>query len=160
MNKNDVQKLKMKNKTVQYEYLRSSPKIEGIVENCSKFILSRTEFPFENEPKNIPNHRMKFQGIIDGNKFGNEIDEEEDLPYLIIFVLGGISHNEITAIERLSRERRVNHHLVIGGTSILTAQDYFKQLQDLSPPSDPSSSNFEPVKSIDVTDIELGLIKK
>lgn len=160
MEKHEAKMLKMKSKTVEYQYLRSAPKLEGIVESCSKFILSRTEFPFENEPKTIPNHRLKFQNKIQDIGFGSNEEEDEDLPYLIVFVLGGIAHNEIAAIEALSRERRVNHHLIIGGTSILTAEEYLKQLQDLSPPSDPSSSNFDGGKSVDISDIELGLIRK
>jgi hypothetical protein len=158
MTKNDIKQFKMKSKTVKYESLRSVPKLEGIVESCSKYTLSRTEFPFVEEPKNIPNSRLKNYNV-GGNYFGNADSEEEDLPKLIIFVLGGIAHNEISAIERLSGEKRVSHHLVIGGTSILNAEGYVSQLKDLSGPQDPSSSNFEN-KSIDITDIELGIIKK
>ena len=46
-------KLKLKNK-LDYNTIRSSPKIEEIVELSSKFQLNRNDFPFVEEPKNLP----------------------------------------------------------------------------------------------------------
>ncbi len=157
MDKNDIKQFKMKSKTVEYDFLRSAPKIEGIVESCSRYVLSKSEFPFVEEPKSLPSAKKNFS--MGNNVFGND-GEDEDLPNLIVFVLGGLAHNEIAAIERLSTEKRVNHHLVSGSTSILTAEEYIKQLKDLLPPNDPSAANFDGTKIVEISDIELGLIRK
>lgn len=149
----------MKSKSLEYNITRSSPKLEGIVESCSKYELSRSDFPYVEEPKSLPNMKSKNYQI-SSNVFGSGGDnEDEDQPNLIIFVLGGISHNEICALERLSTEKKINHHLVIGGTSILSASQYIDQLKDLSVPNDSYGTDFEGAKNIELSDIELAVRK-
>ena len=96
----------------------------------------------------------------DNDVLGNNIEEEE-LPYLILFVIGGISHNEICALETLYQQRALNHHLIIGSTTIMTANQYVEQLKDLSSPID-VTGNIEPknFKSVDGSDVELVIMKK
>ena len=142
----------MKSKSLDYNFLRSSPKLEGIVESCSKYELSRSEFPFVEEPKNLPSAKVKNYQI--NSAFGGD-GEDDELPQLIVFVIGGISHNEICAVERLSQEKRINHHLIIGSTSILTASQYIEQLKDLSIPNE--GGHDEGTKNIEMSDIELGM---
>lgn len=146
LNKKEIKQFKMKSKSLDYNFLRSSPKIEGIVESCSKYELSRTEFPFVEEPKNLPNVKVKNYQI--SSNFLGGADENDEQPYLIVFVLGGVSHNEICAIERLSTERRAHHHVVIGSSNIITASQYLDNLKDLSLPSES--------QQLDLSDIELG----
>lgn len=152
LNKKEIKQFKMKSKSLDYNFLRSSPKIEGIVESCSKYELSRSDFPFVEEPKNLPNVKVKNYQV-SSNLFGGGDGEEDEQPYLIVFVLGGLSHNEICSLERLSSEKRVNHHLVLGSTSIITANQYLEQLKQLSLPSESLEKN------LDLTDIELGTKK-
>jgi hypothetical protein len=147
----------MKSKSLDYNFLRSSPKIEGIVESCSKYELSRSDFPFVEEPKNLPNVKSKNYQM-NTNMFGGD-GEDDELPYLIVFVLGGVSHNEICAMERLAQEKRINHHLIIGSTSIINASDYVDQLKDLTMPTESNSNNLGggESKNIEMSDIELGM---
>jgi hypothetical protein len=152
MNKKDIKQFKMKTKSLEYTVLRSAPKIEGVVESCSKMELSTTDFPFIDPPKNMGGYKPKNYG---GNMFGGD-QEDDDSPYLIVFMLGGLAHNEICALERLSLEKRIAHSLVLGSTSITTANDFVFQLSDLSAPQDVSSDN---IKKVDLTDIELGMMK-
>lgn len=161
LNKREIEHFKMKSKTVDYNFLRSSPKIENIVEACSAYELNRSEYPFIEEPKNLPRVRAKTN--IKSNAFGGDDGEDSSKPYLIVFSLGGIAHNEICALERLTQEnneKRVYHNLVIGSTSIITAEDYIDNLKDMSAPKDVTSSNFvaDP-KSLEMTDIELTVKK-
>jgi len=53
-----------------------------------------------------------------------------------VFVLGGISHNEICSLEKLSFDKKLNHHLVLGSTSIISAKDFIEQLNNLPGPND------------------------
>lgn len=144
---------KNKSKSLDYRFLRSSPKLENIVEGCSKMELNRSEFPFMEEPKNNSSQKKYYGG---GNMFGgtNEHDDE-DLPNLIVFMLGGIAHNEISALERLYQEKRINHNIIIGATSILTANDFIKQLGELNSPTEVSTGE----RKLEVNDIELGIMK-
>ena len=72
---------------------------------------------------------------INANKYGCHV-ETEKLPNLIAFVLGGISHNEICSLEKLSIDKKLNHNLVLGSTTIMNAKDYIDQLNDLPGPND------------------------
>ncbi len=154
LNKKDIKMFKMKSKSLEYNFLRSSPKLEGLTESCSKLELSRTDFPFVEEPKNIYKAKNKNYQISMAAE-----DEDNDLPVLIVFVIGGVAHNEITAMERLYQEKKINHRLVIGSTSIITANQFIDQLRDLQAPQDASDNNYLENKNIDMTDIELALKK-
>jgi hypothetical protein len=149
----------MKTKQLEYNFLRSSPKLEGIVASCSKLELNKSEFPFIQEPKNLAAPKKK-NYYINNDVLGSNVEEEE-LPYLILFVIGGISHNEICALETLYQQRALNHHLIIGSTTIMTANQYVEQLKDLSSPID-VTGNIEPkyFKSVDGSDVELVIMKK
>lgn len=159
LTKTDIKKFKMKSKQLEYNFLRSSPKLEGIIRSCSKLELNRNEFPFVQEPKNLTvTKKRNYQrntNIPDSN------DEEEELPYLILFVIGGVSHNEICGLENIYQQRELNHHLIIGSTGIMTANDYIEQLKELGSPIDIAGNiEVKNEKSVDITDIELGILNK
>lgn len=151
----------MKSKSIDYNFLRSSPKLEGIVESCSKLELSKSDFAFiDQEPKKI--HSFKSKGYaMGGNMFGtNDNDGDDESPYLILFVIGGIAHNEIASIEKLQQEKKVDHKIVIGSTNILTATEYIKQLKDLSSPSPPTLEiSISDSRSVNVNSVELKVMK-
>jgi hypothetical protein len=153
LNKGDINRLKLKKQTIEYKFIRSNPKIEGIVSSCSNMDLSKTEFPFVEEPKGVSMTKKKNYhvnaDIIGGN------DDEEELPYLIVFVIGGIAHNEITALETLYANKALSHHLIVGSTSIINANDYVESIKDLNSPLDITSNNISVDKSVDFRDIEL-----
>lgn len=82
--------------------------------------------------------------------FGADEGEEDELPYLIVFVIGGIAHNEICALENLNNLRKIKHKLVIGSTSIINGNDYIKEIKNLRSPSDSSKVNEVDLKSIEL----------
>lgn len=51
-------------------------------------------------------------------------------------MLGGISHNEICSLEKLAFDKKLNHHLVLGSTSIISAKEFIDQLNNLPGPND------------------------
>src|SRR5690606_19259576 len=125
------------------------PKIESIIELCSKGDLPKNDFPFiGDEPKKQV--ALKVKG---GNYFGGN-DADEDTPNLIVFVIGGIGHNEICSMERLQVEKKIAHNLVIGSTSIMTAKDYVKNLNDLPLPTESMENKNVELKSIELVIME------
>jgi hypothetical protein len=149
MNKNQLKELKTKSKQIEYNFLRSSPKIESLVEACSKGELSKTEFAFiGDEPKKQTNLKVK-----GGNLFGGD-SNDEDLPPLIVFVVGGLAHNEICALEKLQGEKKLSHNLVMGSTHIMNAKDYVNELNDLILPSENYDGKHVELKSIELVIID------
>ncbi len=148
MNKSEIKEFKMKSKSLEYNFLRSVPKIETTVQACGQYELSRSEYPFVEEPKNLPNVKLKNYNITSNIVFGGDAEDEEK-PYLIVFVIGGLAHNEICALERLTSEKKMFQNLVIGSTSIITANQFMDQLKRLTVPGGD--------KPVNINDVELGM---
>lgn len=139
----------MKAKSIAFNTLRSSPKYENIVDSCSRYQLSRAEFPFiGEEPKNVSAIKPKAYHGNTGNMFGNDSVNDEELPNLILFSIGGITHNEIAALERLHHDKKLNHHLVKGSTTIMNAAELIQKLEDLPMPQEISDGKIIDLKSI------------
>lgn len=68
--------------------------------------------------------------------FSDDDDSDDQDPNLIVFMLGGLAHNEICSLERLKEEKRIGHNIILGSTSILTAESYIKVLQELPKPTE------------------------
>ncbi len=159
MTKTDIKKFKIKSKQFEYNFLRSSPKLGGVIESCSKLELNKVEFPFIGDIKNLAVPKKK-NYYVSNDIMGNNVEEDEQ-PYLILFVIGGISHNEISALENLSQQRTLNHHLIIGSTSIMNANQFIEQLGDLSSPVAVAGiTEVKNAKGVEINDIELGVLKK
>ena len=47
---------------------------------------------------------------------------------MIVFNIGGISHNEIASLNNLVKDGRIGFKLVIGSTGIYNADEYIKDL--------------------------------
>jgi len=120
--------------------LRSNPKLETLVENWSNLDLSSTEYPFIEEPKNLGVYRKK---ITTGILFNNNNNNNEEKPNFILFNIGGLSHNEISAIEKLTQDKKVTQNLIIGTDMVCTANAYVNAIKNL------------PGQSLDYTEIEL-----
>jgi len=119
--------------------LRSNPKLETLVENWSNLELSTSEYPFLEEPKNLGVYRKKIStGVIFKNS-----NSEEEKPNFILFNIGGLSHNEISAIEKLIQDKKVTQNLILGTDKICTANEFVNAIKNL------------PSQSLDSTEIEL-----
>lgn len=141
----------MKQKAINYNTLRSISKFESLIENCSKYSLSRTDFPFiGEEPKNISVlGKPKNYHSNNKNMFGNDLSiNDEELPNLIFFSIGGLAHNEITALERLQIDKKINHHLIKGSTNIITANEFLNKIEQLPLVKEISDGKVIELKSI------------
>jgi len=119
--------------------LRSNPKLETLVENWSNLDLSTSEYAFIEEPKNLGVYRKK----ISTGVFFNNANSDEEKPNFILFNIGGLSHNEISAMEKLVQDKKVSQNLIIGTDKIVTANEYVDAIKSL------------PSQSLDSTEIEL-----
>ena len=119
-------------KQMSYSSLRSAPNISVIVEQASNFLLDKDKFPFRNWDKGeMPKFEKKFGTR---NLFGcndNNSGDLTEMEPLIIFNIGGLSHNEIASLEKLQKNNVVNHRIYIGSTCVLNATEYINQLKQI-----------------------------
>jgi len=119
-------------KNMSYSSLRSAPNISVIVEQASNYLLDKDKFPFINWDKgDMPKFEKKFgtRNLFGGND--NNLTDLTELEPLIIFNIGGLSHNEIASLEKLQKNNVVNHRIYIGTTCILNANEYINQLKQI-----------------------------
>ena len=126
-NKVERKKLKKKLSEIEYNVLRIFPKIQNIIEKSANCELDINEFPFIDDCT-YPKKKKKAKTIFSKD---ND-DSNNDCPEYIYFNIGGISHNEITAINNLILENKIPYNVIIGSTGIYNAEDYLKELQDLN----------------------------
>jgi len=138
LNKEQIKELKTRTKNISYNVCRSSPKLENIVLQCSSYQLSNNDFAFVEEPKDLPKAANKGLAV-NMERYGVERQVEAQ-PYLILFVIGGLAHNEISSLERLVQERKLSHELILGSSTIINASNFIEQLSNLPLPED---SKFE-----------------
>ena len=130
--KNKLTDISTANK-LNFKTIRNSPKLEILVERASNFALELDKFPIKNWDRGeFPKVQKKYGTK---NLFGGAVetnDDSEDLGTLIMFCIGGLSRNEIAAIDKLSKDNLVNHKIVLGSTSLINASDYMKNLIDIN----------------------------
>ena len=137
-------------KTYTHKCLRANPILENVVQDCTNYNLSELDYAFIEKPPKTLNLKNSY-GLKSNIFGGGQNDQDDDMPYLIVFVVGGISYNEICHLEALRINKKLNHKLIIGSTNLLTAKEYIRNLSDLkSPESD--------IKSVDLKSIELKIV--
>ena len=119
-------------KNMSYSSLRSAPNISVIVEQASNYLLDKDKFPFRNWDKgDMPKFEKKFgtRNLFGGND--NNSTDLNELEPLVVFNIGGLSHNEIASLEKLQKNNVVNHRVYIGTTCIMNALQYIDQLKKI-----------------------------
>lgn len=135
ISKEEFKIFKNSTSSLKYKTLRSICALEQIVEKCSTNSLS--DYPWVSEPITFPSAK-KINRMVQKNKlFGDDDDEGQDdssPPSIIVFMIGGMSYNEIVALERL--QDRLNHKLYYGASSETSAEGYLKNLSEMKSESD------------------------
>ena len=119
-------------KNMTYSSLRSAPNISLIAEQASNYLLDKDKFPFRNWDRGeMPKFEKKFgtRNLFGGND--TNIMELNEMEPLIVFNIGGLSHNEIASLEKLQKNNVINHRIYIGTTCIMNASEYIKQLKQI-----------------------------
>lgn len=123
----DAQLEKLKNRP-SYRDIKCESRIASFSEQCSEGKLSKSEFSFIEEPEKSLYKKSSSKN-------------EDDKPYLIVFVFGGILESEIAAIYRQYSNSGFNgFKLVVGGTGVFNSEEFFENLGEL--PSG-KTDNFE-----------------
>ena len=113
-----------------YSSLRTTPIISVITERASNYHLSPDQYPFNNWDKGeMPKVEKKYgtRNLFGGSD--NVASDFTEMEPMIVFCVGGISHNEIVALEKLQKNNVLNHRLVIGSTCLMNANEYIRQLE-------------------------------
>lgn len=113
-----------------YSALRSTPIISVIAEQASNYQLNLEHYPFKNWDKgDMPKIEKKYgtRNLFGGSE--NVASDFTEMEPMIVFNVGGISHNEIVALEKLQKNNVLNHRLVIGSTCLMNASEYIRQLE-------------------------------
>ena len=119
-------------KQMSFSSLRSAPNISLIVEQASNYLLDKEKFPFRNWDKGeLPKFEKKFgtRNLFGGND--NNTSDMNEMEPLIVFNIGGLSHNEIASLEKLQKNNVVNHRIYLGSTCIMNASEYIEQLKQI-----------------------------
>lgn len=121
----EIESVKLRKSSVKYKILTSQPKLSKIAEQASNFKLPKSEFTFVEEPDS---KFKKGKGVC---RIGGG-DEGDDVSHLIVFVIGGVTRSEIANMERVHREKKLAHKLIIGSTSVINnTEEYLDLLASL-----------------------------
>jgi Sec1 family len=98
----------------KYDVIKVKPKICELVSMAQQQTLDTSEFPYVG-PSPPASRGLEFQ---DGKKGVSEPAQR-----LIVFVAGGISHTEISALQAMEKEENVSelHNFVVGSTDLFSA---------------------------------------
>lgn len=108
----------IKSEKLNYKDLRSESKIANYFELATEMKIPKNEFCFIEDP--------------DKNLFKKNKKSNEEIPYFIVFVYGGITYSEVAAIQKRIKKSGINHFkVIIGGTSVFTSKEYLNNLAAL-----------------------------
>ncbi len=115
------------------------PRVAKIAMEASKKTLSTDEFPFVGEvpeeygkkkvPKSIGTSIKRGKPAV--SIFSEERGSEDlwQQPRIILFVIGGLSHQETSALFKLQQSKYINCPLTVGSDCIITPKDYLDSLK-------------------------------
>lgn len=116
---------KENNKEFKFNTLRSCFKLETIVEKCCKGEL---DFPFLDKPEGF---FQKKKNYLMSNLRNLDLEEEELENKVIVFVVGGVSINEIVSLEKMMKEGSFGLKLIIGSTSIHSPESFIEEIDNI-----------------------------
>ena len=103
------------------------PKLNDIVISIINNNLSEKDYPYQIKHKDNPILKKDTKiSRFDNEPQWNYINEKEYKSNIYIFINGGVTYTEICNIEEISKEYGIN--CIIGGTSIITFNDFVKTL--------------------------------
>lgn len=113
---------KENNKEFKFNTLRSCFKLETIVEKCCKGEL---DFPYLDKPEGF---FQKKKSYLMSNLRNLDLEEEELENKVIVFVVGGVSINEIVALEKMMKEGSFGLKLIVGSTCIHSPESFMEEI--------------------------------
>jgi hypothetical protein len=125
-------------RTIPMALMRYLPYLHSVFQNLVNYQLNEDEFPYIVPPsdkldggKRKATSARRQTGGAGRNWRNNDDQKQEDTrPYFIIFVLGGVTFSEMRCVYEIAELNKAQ--ILIGSTSMLTAESFIKELADLS----------------------------
>lgn len=139
MDANEFREYSDKLANTDYEILRSTPKIAKLVQHAYENSLDQGLFPYVGEqPENLNrfghskvNGYSKMKGKL-RRRWQNKKEAVVPESKLIIFVVGGLSHHEIVALNTLQEEKEIDCMIIQGGSQVFTPSQFVTQIGTLN----------------------------
>ncbi len=97
-------------------------KLATLVEMLANNVLPIAHFDYLQEPKNKGKKKKKKIGLLE--EANREESDEAPKDFLFLFNFGGISHYEVSSIEKVGKE--IGYQVAIGSNDIFNANEYLK----------------------------------
>lgn len=121
-----------------YEILRTSPKVAKLAQLAAENTLDQGNFPYLGEQPDNTNRfgHSKITGLskMKGKlrrRWQNKKDVGEPQSKLIIFVIGGLSHHEIVALNTMQAEQEIDCMIIQGGNDIMTPKRFLSGMKKM-----------------------------
>ena len=132
----------------EYELSRYSPPIKQIMKDAISNSLSETAFPYQDPSEKIKGGGKKkadtaslmpsdWDDDEEGDNDNNEAEKDNERE-VIVFIVGGISFSEIRNVYSIK-----TNNCYIGSTSIITPNEFLRQLRGLSEKVPPPNKRLE-----------------
>ena len=146
MDQTDFEMYKQRTEQSRMEDIMYMPKIAKAVMNASTNSLSLGNFPFvaeapEGYGKNVGQKLAGIsikKGVMGTSMYNNEKGSEEfwSKPRIILFVIGGISYQELTSLFKLQKTRKIDCPLTVGSDCIMNPKEFINSFDTISTGSD------------------------
>ena len=101
----------------KYDVMKMRPKICELVDLAQRQALDRAEFPYVGPSPPSEVNKSHSDGLASR---------------VIVFVAGGVTRGEISALQAMEKEQNVSelHNFVVGSTEVFTSQQFLKTLSE------------------------------
>jgi len=125
-------------RTIPMALMRYLPYLHSVFQNLVNSQLSEDEFPYivppaekgDGSKRTAKSARRQTGGGGRNWRNQDEQKQEDTRPYFIIFVLGGVTFSELRSVYEIAESSKAQ--IIIGSTSMLTAESFIKELADLN----------------------------
>lgn len=129
-------------------------KITTFIEMCSKNQIPNSLFEWVEEPSNLKKVGKKYKAnFIEINNKQVDDDFDENRPNLILYNIGGLSHYEVSSIEKANNNKQFNYNIIIGSNKIYNAKEYFNEIEKFNEGKSGFNKDFRSKDKDDNTEI-------